>query len=81
MWGRLIDTQGQEIWRHFVGSTISALAVDNEEKRLAVGTYGGMLHFIALDAPERSEYEIGTGAVREIKRILAWKNQDKLLWW
>jgi hypothetical protein len=78
---KLIDIQGQEIWRHFVGSTISALAVDNEEKTLAVGTYGGMLHFLELGAPERSDYEIGTGAVREIKRILAWKSQDKLLWW
>lgn len=78
---KLIDTQGQEIWRHYVGNTISALAVDDEEKTLAVGTYGGMLHFLALDAPERSEYEIGTGNVREFKRILAWKNQDKPLWW
>jgi hypothetical protein len=78
---KLIDTQGQEIWRHFVGSTISALAVDNEEKTLAVGTYGGMLHFLALHVAEQSEYEIGTGYVREVKRILAWNNQEKPLWW
>lgn len=78
---KLIDTQGQEIWRHFVGSTISAIAVDNEEKTLAVGTYAGMLHFLALHVPERSEYEIGTGNVREVKRILAWKDQDRPLWW
>lgn len=78
---RLINAQGQEIWRQFVGSTISALAINKDESMLAVGTYGGMLHFLDLHASERSEYEIGTGTIREIKRIIAWKNQDKPLWW
>lgn len=48
---------------------------------LAVGTYGGMLHFLDLHAAERSDYEITTGTVREMKRIIAWKNQNEPLWW
>lgn len=78
---RLINAQGEEIWRHFVGSTITSLAVTADEQRLAVGTYGGMLHYLDLHASCRSEYEIGTGTVREVKRIVAWKNQDRPLWW
>ncbi|WP_405106664.1 hypothetical protein MHH28_25380 [Paenibacillus sp. FSL K6-1217] len=78
---RLIDTEGQELWRYYAGSTISGLAVNRDETLLAVGTYGGMLHFLDLHASARSDYEITTGTVREVKRIIAWKKQDIPLWW
>lgn len=78
---RLIDAEGQELWRYYAGSTISGLAVNRDETLLAVGTYGGMLHILDLRSTERSGYEITTGTVREVKRIIAWKNQDKPLWW
>lgn len=78
---RLIDAEGQELWRYYAGSTISGLAVNRDETLLAVGTYGGMLHILDLQATEPSGYEITTGTVRELKRIIAWKNQDKPLWW
>lgn len=78
---RLIDVEGQEVWRYYAGSTISGLAVNRDETLLAVGTYGGMLHILDLQATERSSYEITTGTVREIKQIIAWKSQNKPLWW
>lgn len=78
---RLIDAEGQEVWRYYAGSTISGLAVNRDETLLAVGTYGGMLHILDLQATERSGYEITSGTVREIKRIIAWKSQNKPLWW
>ncbi|WP_340021093.1 hypothetical protein MHI24_19015 [Paenibacillus sp. FSL K6-1096] len=78
---RLINAEGQELWRYYAGSTISGLAVNPDETLLAVGTYGGMLHFLDLHATERSGYEITTGSVREVKRIIAWKNQNSPLWW
>lgn len=78
---RLIDAEGQELWRYCAGSTISGLAVNRDETLLAVGTYGGMLHILDLRSTERSGYEITTGTVRELKRIIAWKNQDRPLWW
>ncbi|ETT39043.1 MULTISPECIES: hypothetical protein [unclassified Paenibacillus] len=78
---RLIDAEGRELWRYYAGSTISGLAINPDETLLAVGTYGGMLHFLDLHAAQRSDYEITTGTVREVKRIIAWKNQKVPLWW
>lgn len=41
-----INREGQELWRHFVGSTIYSLTVSPEQSKLAVGTYGGMRTFL-----------------------------------
>ncbi|ALP35258.1 hypothetical protein ASL14_02745 [Paenibacillus sp. IHB B 3084] len=40
----------RELWRYFVGSTISGLAVTSNEGMLAVGTCDGMLHVIDLQS-------------------------------
>ncbi|MDK8180322.1 hypothetical protein [Paenibacillus sp. UMB4589-SE434] len=77
---KLIDGEGHEIWRYFVGSTIFGMTVSADEKILAVGTYGGMLHLLRLDSGEKSEYSIGTAPILETDRWLLWKNQEPLRW-
>ncbi|WP_068613221.1 PQQ-binding-like beta-propeller repeat protein [Paenibacillus tuaregi] len=77
---RFIDRKGQEIWRYFVGSTISGMTLTVDEKVLAVGTYGGMLHLLDLKCGQKSEYSIGTAAILETDRWMLWQNQEPLSW-
>ncbi|AZS14595.1 PQQ-binding-like beta-propeller repeat protein [Paenibacillus lutimineralis] len=77
---RLINSEGEEIWRYFVGSTISGLAVSADEALLAVGTYGGMLHFIDLQSGERDMYTIGNAPIQEMARWIIWKDEAPLRW-
>ncbi|WP_434750661.1 hypothetical protein [Paenibacillus amylolyticus] len=75
-----INREGQELWRHFVGSTIYSLMVSPEQSQLAVGTYGGMLHILDLRSDRMDEYGIGTGALRERERYVLWREQEPLRW-
>ncbi|WP_028596632.1 hypothetical protein [Paenibacillus assamensis] len=77
---RCIDRDGQEVWRYFVGSTISGITVSRDEERLAVGTYAGMLHLIDLKSGCKSEYSIGTAAILETERWILWQNEKPLRW-
>ncbi|WP_028545512.1 hypothetical protein [Paenibacillus taiwanensis] len=77
---KFIDGEGQEIWRYFLGSTIFGMTVSPDEKMLAVGTYGGMLHLLRLDSDEKSEYSIGTAPILETDRWMLWQNQEPLRW-
>ncbi|WP_458464471.1 hypothetical protein [Paenibacillus sp.] len=75
-----VNGEGEEVWRHFVGSTIYSLAVSPEQSKLAVGTYGGMLHVLDLRSKEMDEYGIGTGTLRELERYVLWSGEQPLRW-
>lgn len=77
---KLIDGDGREIWRYFVGSTIFGMTVTANDKMLAVGTYGGMLHLLDLDSGRKSEYSIGTADILETDRWMLWRGQEPLRW-
>lgn len=77
---RYINYEGKEIWRYFVGSTISGLIATPDENFLLVGTYGGMLHRINLASGVRDEYSIGTAPICETNRWIFWKNSEPLSW-
>lgn len=77
---RYIDRDGQEVWRYYVGSTISGITVTSNEERLAVGTYAGMLHLIDLNSGFKNEYSIGTAEILETRRWILWRNQEPLQW-
>ncbi|WP_268625462.1 hypothetical protein [Paenibacillus alvei] len=77
---RKIDSEGNEIWRYFVGSTLSGIVASPDESRLAVGTYGGMLHLIDLQSGVKSEYSIGTANIIEIDRWILWRDEEPLRW-
>ncbi|MEF3311911.1 hypothetical protein PV433_23780 [Paenibacillus sp. GYB004] len=77
---RLIDHEGQELWRYHVSGTISGMALSPDEKTLLVGTYSGMLHWVDLTEQEPDPYCIGTAPIREIRRWIVWENKQPLLW-
>ncbi|MFK0523058.1 hypothetical protein ACINKY_12700 [Paenibacillus illinoisensis] len=77
---KCIDRKGQEVWRHFVGSTIYSLAISPDQSRLAVGTFGGMVHILDLHADQMDDYSIGTGTLREVERFIVWRGEQPLRW-
>jgi hypothetical protein len=78
---RAFDVQGNSRWRHFVGSTIGALDLSPDRKRLAVTSYAGFLCVLELDASERDPFAIGTASHRELQRWLFWKGEERVLRW
>jgi len=77
---RMIDLEGNELWRYYVAGTISGMALHRDETILLVGTYNGMLHVLDLNSKEPSPYEIGTGSIRELHRWIVWDAQQPLYW-
>jgi len=72
---------GQLLWQHFLGSTISGIALSDDEQTLWVGTYAGILHQLQLGQGHRDNHTIGTGGHYEDFRILLWKNEVQPLVW
>ncbi|KAF4323840.1 hypothetical protein G195_003035 [Phytophthora kernoviae 00238/432] len=54
----------------------AAVAIDAGMSKLAVGTFGGMLHILDLNSQEMDEYGIGTGTIRELERYVLWRGED-----
>ncbi|MFC9709811.1 hypothetical protein ACFTRD_16865 [Paenibacillus sp. NPDC056933] len=75
-----VNGDGQEVWRHFVGSTIYSLVVSTDQSKLAVGTFGGMLHILDLHSDKMDEYGIGTGNLRELERYVLWRGEEPVRW-
>jgi hypothetical protein len=78
---RAANMQGEQRWKHFVGSTISAMALSADGAVLFVATYAGFLSMIRMDAGERAPGQIGTSAHREFRRWLFWKQEPTPLAW
>ncbi|MFC4306612.1 PQQ-binding-like beta-propeller repeat protein [Cohnella boryungensis] len=77
---RMIDLDGNELWRYYVSGTISGMALHPDETTLLVGTYNGMLHVLDLTSTEPSPYEIGTSSIRESYRWIIWDTRKPLCW-
>ncbi|QOS79775.1 hypothetical protein JNUCC31_02145 [Paenibacillus sp. JNUCC31] len=75
-----VNGNGQEVWRHFVGGTIYSLVVSTDQSKLAVGTFGGMLHILDLHSDKMDEYGIGTGTLRELERYVLWRGEEPVRW-
>lgn len=77
---RMIDLEGNELWRYFVSGTISGMALNSDETILLVGTYNGTLHVLDLTSTVPSPYEISTSSIRELYRWIFWDTQQPLYW-
>jgi hypothetical protein len=76
-----IDKNGKKIWRHFLGSTISGMAISDDEETLWVGSSSGMLHKLILGKGTRDNHTIGNGNHYEEFRLLIWKNEPQIWKW
>lgn len=78
---RASDKDGNKIWRHFLGSTISGMAISDDEQTLWVGSSSGMLHKLILGKGHRDTHTVGNGNHYEEFRLLIWKNEPQIWKW
>lgn len=78
---RAVDKMGKELWQHFLGSTISGMAICDNGKTLWVGAYSGFLHKLSLNKPYRDTHTIGTGDLFEEFRLIVWQNEEQIWRW
>jgi hypothetical protein len=78
---KAFDREGKNSWRHFLGSTISSMAIADDEKTLWVASWAGMIHKLKLNAGLRDDHTIGNGNHYEEFRIIFWKNEPEPLVW
>lgn len=78
---RAINQAGKEVWQHFLGGTISGIAVSEDETTLWVGTYSGALHKLVLGKGIRDSHTIGTSDLYEEFRLLVWKEEPQVWRW
>ena len=76
-----VDKNGKFLWRHYLGSTISGMALSTDEKTLWIGTHAGILHKLELGIGHRDTHTIGNGHHYETFRLLFWKNEENILKW
>jgi hypothetical protein len=75
------DKKGENRWDHFIGSSICAMDLSADGRRLIASTYAGLLVILDLDTGEGDPYRIGTSTHREQRRWLFWKNEKTPLAW
>jgi hypothetical protein len=75
------DYNGDFLWQHFIGGTISGMAISDDETTLYVGSYSGTLHQLKLGAGHRDTHTIGTGNHYEECRWFLWKDEPTPLKW
>lgn len=78
---KAFDKNGNKIWRHFLGSTISGMTISDDEKTLWVGSSSGILHKLILGKGHRDNHTIGNGNHCEEFRLLIWKNEPQIWKW
>jgi hypothetical protein len=78
---RAFDLEGNFRWQHFIGSTITALALSPDKQKLAVTSSAGFLCVLQLHAEVLDPFAIGTATHRELRRWLFWKGEDTPLRW
>ena len=78
---KAFDKNGNCIWRHYLGSTISGITISDNEQTLWVSTYAGILHKLKLGKRHRDTHTIGNGNHYEDFRLILWKDEEKELWW
>jgi hypothetical protein len=75
------DKEGKKSWHYFIGSTITSMAISDDETTLWVASCSGMIHKLQLNRGRRDDHTIGSGNHYEEFRIIFWKNEPQPLVW
>ena len=67
-------------WYLFLGSTLTALDVARDGKKLLVGSYAGYVIELDLGAPAPDETLLTNGPVKETARWVFWRGHEPLVW-
>ncbi|WP_225037210.1 hypothetical protein [Winogradskyella sp. SM1960] len=77
---KAVDTKGNSIWKHFLGSTITGMTISDDENTLWIGAASGMLHKLQLNKGLRDNHTIGTANHYEDFRMIFWKDEPVIKW-
>ncbi|MCT2562491.1 hypothetical protein [Chryseobacterium herbae] len=78
---KAFDKDGNQLWRYFLGSSISGMTLSDDEKTLWVAAHSGILHQLKLDKGQRDTHTIGNGNHYEEFRLLIWKDEPQIWKW
>ena len=76
-----ICDDGQRLWRHHIGSTISAIEVSCDGSTLWAASYGGYLARLEHSEAGMDPYAIGTSPYVETGRWIFWRDEAGPLRW
>lgn len=74
------DNDGNCLWKHFLGSTITGIAISGDNQFLWVATGAGIIHKLELNKVLRDAQAIGNSNHFEEFRMLFWKDEPILKW-
>lgn len=78
---RAMSEDGEFLWEHLVGSSVSGIAVSPDRSVMAIGSSSGMLHVVDLDQARPDPFQIGTAPHVERRRWLFWRDLERPLRW
>ncbi|MCJ7933356.1 MAG: hypothetical protein MUW56_06875 [Chryseobacterium sp.] len=78
---KAFDKKGNRLWKYFLGSTISGMAISDDEETLWVGAHSGILHQLKLGKGQRDRHIIGDGDHYEEFRLLIWRDEPQIWKW
>lgn len=76
-----VDDTGQNLWRHHIGSTISAIEVSPDGSTIVAASYGGYLVLLERVETGMDPYSIGTSPYAEVRRWIFWSDETGPLRW
>lgn len=76
-----ISDDGRPLWRHHIGSTISAMDISPDGSTLWAASYGGYLVHLERVETGMDPYSIGTSPYAEVRRWIFWSDETGPLRW
>ncbi|MBV7542736.1 WD40 repeat domain-containing protein [Acidovorax sp. sic0104] len=76
-----IGDDGRPLWRHHVGSTISAIEISPDGSTLWAASYGGYLAKLEYNEAGMDPHSIGTSPYAETRRWIFWSDEAGPLRW
>ena len=76
-----VDDTGQNLWRHHIGSTISAIDITPDGRTVWAASYGGYLVQLQRADTGTDPYSIGTSPCVEAHRWIFWSDEPEPLRW
>jgi hypothetical protein len=76
-----VDDTGQNLWRHHIGSTISAIDVSPDGSSIVACSYGGYLVMLERVETGMDPYSIGISPYVETRRWIFWSDEAAPLLW
>lgn len=76
-----MSDEGRPLWRHHIGSTISAIEASPNGGTLWAASYGGYVVMLERRAAGMDAYAIGTSPYAEVRRWIFWSDEAAPLCW